>query len=105
MSLSLSIAEYSSRDAGGHSAVPFGRYMEKFDGEARPRQSAGDKTVKRQMVDYLNKSGKVKVEIEELEYCVTGARPECRDVNIQYIVMDARDERSRKLFAELCGNG
>ena len=57
------------------------------------------------MVDYLNKSGKVNVEIEILEYYVIEARPEYRDVNIQYIVMDARNERSRKLFAELSGKG
>ena len=42
----------------------------------QPRWTAADKAVKRQMVDYLNRSCKVKVEAEELDYYMIESNPE-----------------------------
>ena len=58
------------------------------------RWAAGNQTVAKRMLDYLNKSEVMKVDAQEMEFHVlTPHEPE-----IEHIVMHARGERHQRVF-------
>ena len=68
-------------------------YLE-YGGEHR--WTACDRAVVARMEHYLDRSESLKVEVEELEYCLLG--PEESEVGIRHIAMNARSKKLRRLF-------
>ena len=60
------------------------------------RWTACDRAVVARMEHYLDRSESLKVEVEELEYCLLG--PEESEVGIRHIAMNARSRKLRRLF-------
>ena len=67
------------------------------------RWTAHDSAVMARMVQYLDRSENMKVDIVELEYCLFG--PQESEVDIRHIAMNARGKKRRRPFHIFCGQG
>ena len=67
------------------------------------RWTARNRAVMARMVQYLDRSESMNLEMEELEYCLLG--PEESEVDIRHIAMNASGKKRRRLFHYFSGQG